>query len=135
LPPRFSLLESAIGLADLLILSGQTDMGRRLLAAVLKRMDREAPAAGRGELWFLFQRPVALALVGDGEQAIAVLQRAVEQGYAYHDWQYYFEQEPAFNSLRQDPRFQVLVQRVRAHAATERRALERMRAAGLVAAK
>jgi hypothetical protein len=105
------------------------------LSVVLERMDREAPPSGRGELWCLHERPVALALSGDAEQAIAVLQRAVERNFAYHDWQFYFENEPAFTTLRQDPRFQAVAQRVRARAATERRELDRMRAEGLVATR
>jgi TolB-like protein/DNA-binding winged helix-turn-helix (wHTH) protein len=135
LPPRFGMLEAAVGLADVLIIGGQSKMGRSLLSVVLERMDREAPPSGRGELWCLHERPVALALSGDAEQAIAVLQRAVERNFAYHDWQFYFENEPAFTTLRQDPRFQAVAQRVRARAATERRELDRMRAEGLVATR
>jgi hypothetical protein len=135
LPPRFGMMESAVGLADVLIIGGQSEMGRRLLSQVLERMDREAPPSGRGELWHFHQRPIALALSGDTEGAIAVLQGAVDRNFAFHDWQYYFEKEPAFAALRQDPRFQAVEQRVRAHAAAERQELDRMRARGLVATR
>ena len=45
---------------------------------------------------------------------------------------FYFEVEPAYDGLRDDPRFIEMLALVRAQAQAERRELERLRAAGLV---
>jgi TolB-like protein len=124
--------DGPIALADLLILDGQVERGRRLLAEIIGRMQREVHAEGRPEFWYLRWHPVALALHGDTEAAIAMLERAYASGLAYSQWRYFFEMEPAFDNLRKDPRFQAMHRKVQAHAAEQRRELEHMRRDGLV---
>ena len=45
--------DGAIALADLLILDGQIERGRRLLAEIIGTMERETRVEGRPELWYL----------------------------------------------------------------------------------
>jgi TolB-like protein/DNA-binding winged helix-turn-helix (wHTH) protein len=134
LPDRYSLLEPAVGLGDLLIASGQPRMGRRLLETVLERMDLESRARGRGEMWYFQQRPIALALLGRNDEALAQLEKAVEQGYGYHDAWFYLDHDPAFDALRREPRFKTLRQKVAGRVAAERALVERQRAAELAPA-
>jgi TolB-like protein len=126
------LRDGPIALADLLILEGQVERGRRLLAEIIGRMEREVRVEGRPEFWYLRWHPVALALHGDTEAAIAMLERALASGTAYSQGRYFFEIEPAFDKLRKDPRFQAMHGKVQAHAAEQRRELERMRREGQV---
>ena len=128
LPDRYSLLEPAVGLGDLLIVSGQARMGRRLLETVLERMDLESRARGRGEMWYFQQRPIALALLGRHDEALAQLEKAVEQGFGYHDAWFFLDQDPALDALRRDARFKALRQKVAGRVATERALVERQRA-------
>lgn len=123
---------NVVGLADLLIQSGQAPRGRRLLEATLAAMDREAREFGRGTLWQHHMRPVALALLERNDEAIAELRSAFVEHYALNSWWYYLEREPAFAKLRADARFQEILSVVRAHASRERLALAQLRASKLV---
>ena len=48
-----ALRDGAIALADLLILDGQVERGRRLLAEIIGTMERETRGEGRPEFWYL----------------------------------------------------------------------------------
>ena len=74
-------------------------------------------------------RPIALILLGRRDAAITVLQKRAATGRS-GDW--YFERDPAFASLQDDPRVVAIHNQSRAHAQTERAALQHMRAEGLV---
>ena len=124
----------AVALANAMLLDGEQERGRRLLAEAIARTNREIRELGRPEFWYGYGYALALALNGDREASIEVLQRfvAATNGGFLGDWWYYLELEPAFVTLRQDPRFQELVRKAREHVAAERRELDRMRAEGLV---
>ena len=124
--------ENAIGLADLLLRAGDQERGGLLLEAILSRTRHEIERGGRHERWFWRWHPIALALAGRNDEAIAMLQRQVASGSGTPDAWFYFEVEPAYDALRRDPRFAEMRTAVRAQAQTERRELERLRAAGLV---
>ena len=125
---------NVVGLADMLILAGQGDRGRRLAEAIIKTMDREANQFGTGELWHMNLRPVALALLGRSDAAIEALRRSTTGGIdvGSHGWWFKIESDPALDSLRGDPRFQAIATAIRERAAAERRTLDGMRANGLV---
>ncbi len=123
---------NVVGLADLLIQSGQAVRGRRLLEATLAAMDHEATALGRGTLWQHPMRPVALALLGRNDEAIAELRSTLVTRYELNDAWYFLGLEPAYEQLRKDPRFQDIVRVAREHAARERRALAQLRADRIV---
>lgn len=78
---------------------------------------------------FSHPRAVALAVLGKPQAAVD----ALEQGFAdggRSRWWYTLNREPAFDALRDEPRFEALDARVRAHAAAERRQLESRRSSG-----
>jgi TolB-like protein/Tfp pilus assembly protein PilF len=119
--------EVTIGLADLMQHSGDEAGARHLLSAVLADMDDEAHELGRGDVWHLKTRPIAHALLGETEAAMALLERSVTSSLAFHDGWYYLEVEPAYASLRADPRFQTLLATVRANLTAQREKLAVMR--------
>jgi TolB-like protein/Tfp pilus assembly protein PilF len=120
-------------LADAMLLDGEQERARRLLAEAIARTHHEVHDQGRPEFWYRRGHALALALNGDREGLIAALQRYVNAGdHVFSGWWYHFDLEPAYATLRQDPRFQELVRKVREHVAAERRELDRMRAEGLV---
>jgi tetratricopeptide (TPR) repeat protein len=127
-----SLRDAAVGLADVLITSGQVERGQRLLAVIIARMKHEIGELDRPEFWFHRWHPTALALKGEREAALALMERSFASGLGPGDWWYYFESEPAFAPLRQDVRFKSLLQTVRERAAAQRRDLDLMRAEKIV---
>ena len=126
------LRDAAIGLADVLLASGQEERGRRLLESILALMKRETGELGRPEFWYYRSHPIALALNGERDAAIALIERSVASGLGLRDWWYYFESEPAYAPLRRDARFQATLRTVRAHVEAQRRELNRMRDEGFV---
>jgi tetratricopeptide (TPR) repeat protein len=125
--------DPAIALADVLIQAGQEKRGRRLLAAILARMRHETGELGRAEYWYVHFHPAALAMNGERDAAIDMLERSMAQSAKpVIAWWQLFEIEPAFATLREDPRFEAFRAKVRAHIAAQRRELERLRADGLL---
>ena len=123
---------AAIGLADVLLASGQERQGRQLLATILARMRHEVGELGRPEFWYQRYHPTALALNGQNDAALAMIERSIASGLGLVDWWYYFESDPAYGPLRQDARFQATLSTVRAYVEAQRGELDRMRAEGLV---
>ena len=120
-------------LAAAMLLDGEQERARRLLAETIARTEHEIRDLGRPEHWYRRPYALALALNGNREASIAALQRYANAGaYPFTDWQLYFELEPAIAAMRKDPRFQELVRKAQEHVAAERRELDRMRAEGLV---
>ncbi|HXS29562.1 MAG TPA: hypothetical protein VN755_01910, partial [Steroidobacteraceae bacterium] len=123
---------AAIGLADVLLASGQERQGRQLLATILARMRLEVGEQGRPEFWYRTYHPTALALSGQNDAALAMIGRSIASGSGLLHWRYCFESDPAYGPLRQDPRFQATLRTVHAYVEAQRRELDRMRAEGLV---
>jgi hypothetical protein len=57
----------------------------------------------------LYNAGCALALLGDDEQALDVLERAIDAGLAGGDW---VPRDPDWERLRDHPRFKALVERL-----------------------
>jgi hypothetical protein len=96
-----ALRDGAIALADLLILDGQVERGHRLLAEIISTMERETRGEGRRpELWYLREHPKALALDGQPDAALALLERSYAIGQATSAWWFSVEAEPAYDALR-----------------------------------
>jgi TolB-like protein/DNA-binding winged helix-turn-helix (wHTH) protein len=123
---------NVVGLGDLLIQSGHDERGRKLLESSLAAMDRDEAAYGMGGFWHYQMRPLAMALLGRHEEAIAQLQRATAEAATMTAWWYWLEQEPAYAAMREDPRFKAMLAGARNKAQQERTELQRLRANGLV---
>jgi tetratricopeptide (TPR) repeat protein len=130
-----SLYFNVVGLGDLLIQAGHDGRGRKLLESSLVSMDRDEAAYATGGFWHYQMRPLALALLGRHEEAIAQLQRATAEAATMTAWWYWFEQEPAYAAMREDPRFKAMLAAARNKAQQERAELQRLRANGLVPAR
>ncbi len=126
------LRDAAIGLADVLLASGQEERGRVLLATILALMKSEIGELGRPEFFYYRSHPIALALNGESDAAIAMIERSVASGIGLRDWWYYFESEPAYAPLRTDARFQATLRTVSERTEAQRKELGRMRAEGHV---
>jgi tetratricopeptide (TPR) repeat protein len=123
--------DTPIALADILLASGREQEGRRLLTAIISRMRQEMGTPGHPEIWYYAWHPVALALNGERDAAIEMLQRAFASRF---DWAALrgLETEPSFAELRKDARFQALMRQLRSRLDEQRRELERLRAEGVV---
>ena len=95
-------------------------------------MRHEVGELGRPEFWYQLYHPTALALSGQHDAALAMIERSVASGSKLFDWRYYFELEPAYGPLRKDPRFQATLRTVHAYVKAQQGELDRMRAEGLV---
>lgn len=121
------LPSAEIGLAGLLLQTGDLDRAHSLLEGVLARLDYALNKTGRGLAWDVY-RVEALALLGNTDAALTALEARAAHGFGLRGWVY--EIAPALDSLRSDPRFRRLAEKAREQAAAERAKIERMRAAG-----
>jgi hypothetical protein len=95
-------------------------------------MRQELHEPGQPELYYYVWHPLALALAGDREAAIAMLQRRVASNFEPALALLQLELEPGFAGLRQDPRVQSMMSQIRSYLAGQRRELDRLRAEGVV---
>ena len=126
------LRDAAIGLVDVLFASGQAERGRRLLGTIIGRMQHEIADLGRPAFWYYRWHPAALAMNGDRDAALAMMERSMASGLGPGDWWYYYESEPALEPLRQDARFKAMLRTVRSRVEVQRRELDRMRSEKIV---
>jgi TolB-like protein/Tfp pilus assembly protein PilF len=124
--------DSAIALADVLIAGERQEKGKRLLSAIIERWRHEVGALKRPEFWYWGSHPVAFALAGDREAALAMLERSAAHQRLPTRGVFRLENDPAFAELRDDPRFQAVVSKWRMRFEQQRKELDRMRAEGLV---
>ena len=131
-PVQIGLAGATVGLGDMLLAGGETKRARLLLQASIADMDYVAQKLGRGDFWYVKDRAIALALLGDRDSAIEAVRHSVAAKFGMYMEGCYLEGDPAFDSLRTDERFKKLLAEVRAHLAGERELLIKMRAEGLV---
>jgi len=81
----------------------------------------------RPELWYLGDHPIALALYGDREAALAMLERGVAHDRLMVRALFRLT-DPAYAALSAEPRFQAVVQTTRVRIEKQRRELDRLRA-------
>jgi TolB-like protein/Tfp pilus assembly protein PilF len=72
------------------------------------------------------------ALRGDSDAAIAALRETVAAGWRLH-WWFYLVQDPAFDSVRGDPRFQAIASELEAWAAEQLAGVRALEASGAIA--
>jgi TolB-like protein/Tfp pilus assembly protein PilF len=133
MPKRASgIRDAAIGVADLLLATGEAEKARRLLNLILDRMHQEVDVEGRSEYWYQGSHVIALALAGQSEAALAMLERSVDNRGAMSRLWWQLAVDPALDSLRKDERFKAVLRSVEHNAEQQRRKLDQMRAEGRV---
>jgi transcriptional activator of cad operon len=110
--------------AHTLLLAGETRRGRQLLTSLLQQLDAEQ--VGRPPHMFAWERAAAFAMLGENDRALTELAASLDSG-RYAGWWYTAEFDPVYANIRQDPRFQALADRARAHRDRQRALLEEMR--------
>jgi hypothetical protein len=121
--------KAAIGLASVLLKSGEADRAQQLLDRSLSFM-KTIPRMG--SFGFGPYDAVALALRGDLEESLAALRQAVDAGWRL-DWWYYLEQDPDLEPLRGDARFQALQREIEADMASQLARVREWESAGRLA--
>ncbi len=133
MPKRASgIRDAAIGVADLLLAEGESAKARKLLDLILDRMHQEVDVEGRSEYWYQSSHVIALALAGQNDAALAMLERTVDNRSAMERRWWQLEVDPALDPLRKDGRFQDVLRAVQKNAEEQRRKLDQMRADGRV---
>jgi TolB-like protein/DNA-binding winged helix-turn-helix (wHTH) protein len=128
-PRRPGLRVPGIGLADMLLASGQTDRAHAVLDKIVAQMESELREAGRSDTWYCHGMSVAAALRGEPQKALGWLRRGVEIGSMMHDGFLVIGGDPAFGSLRPDPAFAKIERAVRERARREAGELAQLRSA------
>jgi hypothetical protein len=105
-----------------------------LLESALKEIHWEAEDLERGYSWYFGSLPPALAWLGRNDEALDALQVFQAQHFLHDAW-YQFDIEPAFATLRGDPRFVALRATAQANAQRQRDLLATMQQRGEVPAR
>ncbi|MEO6186459.1 MAG: winged helix-turn-helix domain-containing protein [Steroidobacteraceae bacterium] len=135
LTDNLDMKTAVAGVADLLLLGGQDERAKRLLRVTLAAIDGEARVLNRGDLWSRHTRATSLALLGDADGAIAVLQKSLERGELLMKHWLCLRLDPAFDSLRDRPAFRAVVAAVEVEVGRQRLKLAAMRREGLIPAR
>jgi TolB-like protein/cytochrome c-type biogenesis protein CcmH/NrfG len=131
LPSHGGLATSVVSLGDMLIAGGDRARGERLLRASLADMNHVASDLGNGEFWYLADRAVALALLGDRDALSATI-LAARDGYQADLFVWTNQSEPAFKAFQGNADFRAAVATANTRSQGERQALARLRAEGRV---
>jgi TolB-like protein/Tfp pilus assembly protein PilF len=133
LPTQLGIATSAVALGDLLIASGERAKGQRLLRASLADMNYVIHDLKRGEIWYVSDQAIALALLGDRKGSLTALRKVVGNGSFNVLWP--IEIDPALSPMRADPEFQAVFHDIGQVYVRERRLLDQLRAAGRIPAR
>jgi TolB-like protein/DNA-binding winged helix-turn-helix (wHTH) protein/cytochrome c-type biogenesis protein CcmH/NrfG len=126
--PMSSDMTLAVGLADILQLSGETERARKVLEMSLSSMDTAAFKFKRGNFWFWLQRSRVMAMLGRNEESLAALEHVTDSAEA-GCWTE-VDLDPAFDHLRLEPRFQGFLSERKRHTAEQLALLQQMREKG-----
>jgi len=116
----------AIDTAHLLQNENQYDEARKLLQAVMTAYEQPYAVT---KVQHATGKAQALALLGEKQAALKELRHQVDKGWR-HLWRWNSELNPNFESLRDDPEFQAIVDFLRADMARQLGSIRAMEAAG-----
>jgi hypothetical protein len=120
----------AIDLAYILIKAGQHDYARMLLNRSLAAIESEPRL---GYVGFKIQDVEAYALLGDTEKALSVLRTAVDDGWRY-DWRSSLKYATSLESIRDEPRFQAIIDELESEMAAQLSRVNELKANGELSA-
>ena len=129
--PSTWMAEYAIGLADVLMQSGDRKRAHRLIDAVLKGIDDETRVRHRGEFWYLRNLTLLYALQERNDDTLTALEKCVAQDHTA-GMRFFLANDPLYQPLRSHPRFRAVVEQLERNGAAQREQLGQMRAKGLV---
>jgi hypothetical protein len=116
--------------AELLFALGRNDDARRLLTETIQWID-EYHLPNFSTVYALRVKASALLLLGENELALDALDASF-RSKDYLQWWYTLERDPLWVPLYDDPRFALIVTRVRRHVEEQRATLEGLRRQGAV---
>ena len=114
-----------VGLADLMMRTGDKVRARRVLEMALSASDMAAVKYQRGTMWFTLQRARALVLLGRAEEALGELGAISHSGWAPDAW--LLDADTVFDRLRDDNRFKHIIAERHANALRERSEVDALR--------
>jgi len=117
---------AAIDIALVLNASGASDEAARLLDRSLAFIDR-LPQGQISE--FGVYRARAQAMLGEREAALSTLEQTVAAGWRFQ-WHFFLQKDVAFDSIRDDPRFQAVLGNIRADVAKQLATVRALEASG-----
>ncbi len=118
-------LSLEVGLADLMMRSGDAVRARRLLESALSASDSAAVKYQCGTMWFTLERARALVLLGRTEEALGELSAFSRSGWAPDAWM--LEADSVFDGVRNDERFKRVIAERHSNALRERAEVEALR--------
>ncbi len=116
----------AIDLAYILIQAGQR---KRADALLIRSLSVMASKPRLGYDGYKIQDVEAHALLGDKEKALSLLRSAVNEGWRYN-WRFAMKTEFNLDSLRDDPRFQAIIDELEIEMATQLSRVNELKAKG-----
>jgi len=120
-------IEIAIDVALILLRMGQLERGNSLLDKSLNAIVAATSSGGPNN--YSIQRVMIHALKGDTEAALALLRHTIDGGWR-DNWWIFFEIDPGLDSIRHEPDFQSMLQKIRDDMMLQRDRLEEMEIAG-----
>ena len=121
-----SNVTQAIDTAHLLQTAGQNEVANKLLQTVITAYEARH---GMAEAWMVTGKAQTLALLGKKQAALSELRQQVDDGWRTF-WHWDTELNPNFESLRDDPEFQAIVEFLRADMARQYVDVQAMEATG-----
>jgi len=120
----------AIDTAHLLQNENHNDEAAKLLHAAVAAYKKPYLVS---EAWMTTGKAQALALLGEKEAALNELRHQVDEGWRLF-WRWDTELNPNFDSLRDDPEFQAIIEFLRADMTRQYKEVQAMEAAGEIPA-
>ena len=126
---RPAVINQVVDIAHLFILDGQHEKAEVLLNKSLEVAKEPYALTGDTNMWRISVEAQALALLGETEAAISKLQALVDKGWRVL-WHWQLVMNPNFDSIRDEPGFQAIVQEIEEDMARQRIRLQAMIDAG-----